>query len=346
MEWEKYKVRLIVLVVLLLVLAVVAFFLTRKSTNISTVGGTNFGLALTIYDLQTPLGVTADDDENIYVADTGHSRLSVYDRDGNLLFKLESLQDDKTGREITFPSPYGLAVDNESGKLYVCDYSVYVLDKSGKFLSELTIPPGVVTASPSEGRMRPNEVALSRDRVFVTSRDGIYIWDKNTGQFLEHWGTRGKGVGQYDFPNGIAVDASNGNIFVADTNNWRIVALTPDGKVRWTLGNQEKENVSSPFHLVRSVAVGTDGLVYVTDAPDRIVVLDQDGNLKSILGERGTQETKLNFPEGLFISSHNRLYLADRENNRIQVWQLSNQLPVPSPADVDKFKKALKAAPL
>lgn len=343
MELANYKGRLIILGVLLALLVLVGFLLTKRGTNTQVVAGTSFNLLYTIYDVKTPLGVTADSDDNIYVSDTGNSRLNVYDRDGGLQYTLDNLQDDATGKSITFPSPYGLAVDNDTGKLYVCDYVVYVLDKGGKYLNMLTIPDGVVKPDPNEkARLRPNEVTVMDDRVYVTSRDGIYIWDKNTNQFVDHWGTRGKAAGQFDFPNGIASDPKTGNLFVADTNNWRMVSLTKDGKVRWTLGNQADEKIGSPFHLLRSVAVGADGLVYITDAPDRIVVLDQDGKLVSILGERGTEESKLNFPEGLFISQSGRLFLADRENNRVQVWQLNQQLPQPEKADVDKFAKALK----
>ncbi len=158
---------------------------------------------------------------------------------------------------------------------------------------------------------------------------------------MEHWGTRGSQVGQYDFPNGIAVDENTGNIFVVDVNNWRLVSLDMNGKVRWIIGNQEN-GVSSPFRLPRSVAIGPDGLVYVSDAPDRILVFDQDGNLVSILGERGTAETQINFPEGLYVSDDNRLYFADRENNRVQIWDLTGEMSTPSEGDVNKFKEALK----
>ena len=176
----------------------------------------------------------------------------------------------------------------------------------------------------------------------MTSRDGIYVFNAADGQYLQHWGTRGSDVGQYDFPNGIAVDEETGNLFVVDVNNWRVTSLTTDGEIRWMLGRQEGGAVKSPFRLPRSVAVGPDGLVYVTDAPDRIIVLDQDGNLVAIIGERGTEDTKMNFPEGIFVSDSNQLMFADRENNRVQVWDLTDELDPPDPVEVQDFKDALR----
>ncbi|MHB1411774.1 MAG: NHL repeat-containing protein [Thermoleophilia bacterium] len=346
MIWQNYKGRLIILGILVVALAVVGLLLSHRLVNTpKAIAGTSFNLAFTIYDLRTPLGVTADSNDNVYVADTGNSMIKVYDRNGNFQYRLDSVHDDKGNRTISFPSPYGLAIDNSTGKLYVCDYSVYVLDKSGKYLDELTIPAGVVKPDPNDkSRMRPNQVAILNDRVYVTSRDGIYIWDKNTDQFVTHWGTRGTGLGQYDYPNGIAADPTTGNIYVADTNNWRLVCLGEDGKIRWTLGRQQKGNIPSPWHLIRSVSVDKNGNVFISDSPDRIVVLDKNGKLISIIGERGTEETKLNFPEGVFVSAMDRLYIADRENDRVQAWQLNSQLPRPSSADVDKFAKALSPA--
>lgn len=336
------KGKLVILGVLVLALAVTGLLLSRKTSQKGKpIAGTSFSLMTTIYDLKTPLGIAVDGDENIYVSDTGNSQIVRYDRDGVMQFKLGSVTDDK-GQEMKFFSPYGIAVDDANNKVYVCDYQLHVLDKAGNFLYNLTPPPEAIKNAPGEGAARPNEVAVYKDKVYVTSRDGIYVFD-DKGNYLTHWGTRGAAVGQFDFPNGIAVDPETGNLFVVDTNNWRLVSLTPEGKTRWAIGNWGDANIGSPFHLPRSVAFGPGGLIYVSDVPDRILVLDTDGNLKAIIGERGDQDAQLNFPEGLAVSPANRLFLDDRENDRVQVWQLTDNLPLPSTAEVDKFNKAKRS---
>lgn len=334
--------KLIVLSVLVAILLTVFFLLSRKASQTGTqISGTSFTLMTTIYDLKTPLGVATDGDGNIYVSNTGGSEVRFYDADANLKFTLNQIMDNN--ESMNFGTPYGIAVDDARDRVYVADNSnVKVLDKAGNFKYYLVPPAAAVTQSPGEGVPRLNEVAVSGGRVFVTSRDGIYIFSAEDGKYLEHWGKWGAEVGNYDFPNGIAVDLASGNIYVVDTNNRRVVALTAAGQPRWTVGNQDNGKVSSPFHLPRSVAIGPDGLVYFSDGPDRIVVLDKDGKLVSIIGERGTGDAQLNFPEGLAITSDSRLIIADRENNRVQVWQMSSPLQEPGAADVEKFKKATR----
>ncbi|MHB1325926.1 MAG: 6-bladed beta-propeller [Thermoleophilia bacterium] len=340
MEITRTKVKLIILIVLILLLALVAFFVIKKWGENKPIASASFNLVFSIEDVRTPLGVATNADGTIYVSDTGNSRVGVYDKNGELQYHILNVEEGD--KSIPFRSPYGIVVDDVRNKVYVCDYAVRVMDKGGKFLYDLIPPPEAVSQASGESSPRPNEVALYQDRVYVTSRDGIYIFSAEDGKFLTHWGSRGKQIGQYDFPNGITVDPDNGNIYVVDTNNWRVVALANDGTVRWVLGNLYDEDIPSPFHLPRSIALGPDGLLYISDIPDRIVALDQEGNLKSLLGERGTEENKFNFPEGLTFAADRRILVADRENNRVQVWRLTDRLPVPSQPDVEKFKKALK----
>ncbi len=336
------RVKLAILIVLLVAIAIVVLLLLRGCREEErTVAGGAFTASMDILDLHTPLGVTADQTGQIYISNTGASEVRVYSPEGDMLYKIDSGEDDK-GEAFQYWSPYGIAYDDAREKLYVADYIVRVIDKEGNFKYNLVPPPEAVTTDQSQSGLRPNQVALSSDRVYVTSRDGIYIFDAEDGTFITHWGTRGPGVGQYDFPNGIAVDEETGNIFVVDVNNWRVVSLDMDGNVRWILGRQEDGAVKSPFRLPRSVAVGPDGFVYVTDAPDRIIILDQDGNLVSIVGERGTEEAQLNFPEGIYITQDNWLLVADRENNRVQVWSLTSEPDPADPVEVEKFKESLR----
>lgn len=147
---------------------------------------------------------------------------------------------------------------------------------------------------------------------------------------------------KYWSPNGVAVDEQTGNMFVVDINNRHIVSLATDGQVRWTLGPQNGDMAKSPFNITRSAAVDPNGPVYVSDAPDRIVILDQDGNLVSIVGERGTENTQLNYPEGIYVTDDSRLQVAGRENNRVQVWDLSAELDTADLGDVEISKEALR----
>ena len=82
--------------------------------------------------------------------------------------------------------------------------------------------------------------------------------------FLSKWGSLGTGNGQFDYPIGVAVNPSTGNVYVADTGNNRIQVFDGSGTFITkfgTLGNGDGQ-----FNLPLGVAVNpTTGNVYVAD---------------------------------------------------------------------------------
>ncbi len=341
---KDHKKKLIVLVILLIILAILLFLLMRKKaeSQIVTEGFTYIG---SINGLSTPLAVATDGNQNIYVSNTGVGQVTVYNRDGNKKFDINNTTDE-AGKPLKFNGPYGIAVDDVHNKMYVCDYTwrgVRVLDKDGHFLYNLPKDPKTDLKNNPNIGFEPFGVAVAGDRVFVSGQDGLFIFDSD-GNYIEHLGTYGNGKGQFEFADAIAVDPKTKNIFMADTLNRRITCLTMDGKLRWTLGSPDKNGqVTSPLQLPRGIAVGPDGLVYVSDTfAQKIIVLDQNGNLKSMFGNRGVQASEINFPEGIAITSTRRMYIDDRENGRVQIWQLADPLPAASTKDVTNFAKDLQ----
>ncbi|MFA5802605.1 MAG: SMP-30/gluconolactonase/LRE family protein [Thermoleophilia bacterium] len=333
------KGKIVTLVVLIIILALVAVLLTRRSNDRVITGGSSFSFITSIYGFTTPLGVGVDDQDNLWVSNTSMQEVRRYNQDAIELGKIDTK--DQKGDALIFNSPYGIDVDDERGRVYVCDYNwrgVRVFTKDGDFLYNLPRDPGDLQL---EMPWSPFGVATYGDRVYVTSQDGVYVFDADEGGYIDRWGTKGSEAGKYDFPNGIAADSNNGNIYVADSLNRRVVALTPEGKVRWMLGVFSEGN-ASVFQLPRGIAVGPDGRIFISDTHShKIVVVDPDGKLLSIFGQRGTADAQLSFPEGIAISPSYRMYLADRQNDRVQIWQLSEDVPKPNRDDVINFEKAL-----
>ena len=151
--------------------------------------------------------------------------------------------------------------------------------------------------------------------------------------YLGHVGSAGLGAGQFFDPYGIDSDAA-GNLYIADTGNFRIQKLHADGTpfdppVMWGSAGSGDGQFSKP------VAIAVDGLgnVYVADAwpgatgpsNERVQKFDANGNFLTKWGSSGQGAGQFGWPVG--IAAHTdtsvdppqtHVYVADHWNNRIQ----------------------------
>jgi sugar lactone lactonase YvrE len=346
--FDNKRNRIILLVILLLILALlVAYFVRGQTQPVAAESG--FEVMWVAYGLHAPHAVAVDGDGYVYVSNTGDANVKVYDSDGNEDRRLEMTVDE--GDPPQFYSPYGIAVDDERDQIYIADYSwrgVRVVDKGGQLLYNLPRDPNDIKSVPGGADFVPYGVALLDDKVYISAKDGIYVFEADGGAFVKRIGNgQGADAGQFNFPNGIAADPDTDTIFVTDTLNRRIVALTSDGQVKWMLGTPDVAGqITSPFSLPRGITV-KDGLLYISDTfAHEIMVLDEDGQLLAIMGERGTGDTQFNFPEGLASKSDRVLYIVDRGNNRVVAWQLAPDFegsanPI-APSERKKFEDSLQ----
>lgn len=154
------------------------------------------------------------------------------------------------------------------------------------------------------------------------------------------------GAGLFAYNHGFTVDG-NGNLWVTDVNDQEtilgmparnaagtimgqeVLKLSPDGKVLMMLG---KEGVAGTgpdgFDRPTSVAVAPNGDVFVSDghAPNRsgagrVVKFSKDGHFIKAWGRKGSAPGEFDEPHDLFVGgSRGWVYVADRKNNRIQVF--------------------------
>jgi DNA-binding beta-propeller fold protein YncE len=142
---------------------------------------------------------------------------------------------------------------------------------------------------------------------------------------LEHWpanlsttgvtdvGTKGAGVGQFNYIEGLTVDSS-GIVWVADSNNNRIESYNPSGGKFTVYG--ARGSGTCQFNHPEAVAVGSGGQIYVADTlNNRIVEMSVSGGACS--GFTATYSTGLNGPQGVALAGDGTVWVADSGNSRV-----------------------------
>jgi sugar lactone lactonase YvrE len=138
------------------------------------------------------------------------------------------------------------------------------------------------------------------------------------------------GAGMFVFPHGFHVDR-DGNVWITDARGQdgkghQVFKFSPDGKVLLTLG---KAGVTGEgpdvFNQPSDVVVAASGDIFVADGHDtdsnaRIVKFSKDGKFVKTWGKRGTAPGEFDCPHGLAFDSRGRLFVADRGNKRIQIF--------------------------
>ena len=129
-----------------------------------------------------------------------------------------------------------------------------------------------------------------------------------------------EGDGQSNYPTGVAVDPTTGDVYVADGGNDRVQKFDSDGTFLTAWGTQGTGN--GQFNNLTGVAVDpTTGNVYVTDLNDRVEVFDSDGTFLTAWGSRGTGNGQFNGPSGVAVDpTTGNVYVADDQNRRVQMF--------------------------
>jgi sugar lactone lactonase YvrE len=138
------------------------------------------------------------------------------------------------------------------------------------------------------------------------------------------------GAGLLLFPHGIHVDRE-GNVWVTDGlgkdgKGHQVFKFSPEGKVLLTLG---KAGVAGggpdEFNAPSAVIVAPNGDIFVGDGHGRntnarIVKFTKDGKFVKAWGKKGSAAGEIDIPHALAMDSRGRLFLGDRQNNRIQIF--------------------------
>lgn len=133
---------------------------------------------------------------------------------------------------------------------------------------------------------------------------------------------RAFGEGLFKSAHGLRVD-SDDNIWVTDNADHTVMKLSHEGKVLMTLGEKGVPGEDDRhFNKPADIAFAPNGDFFVADGygNSRVVKFDKNGKFLLAWGKKGKGEGEFDLPHAVRLDSKGNVYVADRENRRIQVF--------------------------
>jgi sugar lactone lactonase YvrE len=272
---------------------------------------------------RSPVYLTTDKIGRLYVADRTQQVLFVFDRDGSYLDTL--LGPESTLSEHVVQRTGGAHVDasflynHQSGELYY-QSRPGVEQKLAAQALPVWAPLGVRFTS--HGDLLITDVTTGHHCVHRISMPAEWSSDPehNFNPANTMFANSGAGPGELSFPN-VAMADSNGRIFISDGNNGRISVWESRGNFLFNFGVGTDEGF---VRLPRGLYIDHQDNLYVVDVVGHDVkvydVSEAEPVFKFTFGNLGLGDGQFNYPNDIVVDMTGRLYIADRENNRVQVW--------------------------
>jgi DNA-binding beta-propeller fold protein YncE len=183
----------------------------------------------------------------------------------------------------------------------------------------------------SRGNTRGPAYGAAAAQLFEFAPDGTFI--REIGANLYAWA----------FAHAVRIDRED-NIWVADKGSDLVVKFNPDGQVAMVFGRKQEASdedtaplkhpkpplppVDGYFRQVTDIAWDSAGNGYISDGyiNSRIAKVSKDGEWLMSWGENGTGPGQLSQPHSIAVDAHDQVYVADRGNRRIQVFDGEGKL--------------------
>lgn len=263
--------------------------------------------------LRKPEGVACDGKGGLVVADTGNARLVRFTLAAETAASAGEIVTAGGGEIVLGQLPYPIRVQVSSGG------EIFALDGKLRKIARLS-PSGEFKGYVDLLAAGVQSTAIPRS--FKLAPDGtLYVLDIYGARVLV-LGTDGKLLRQIAFPekrvffSDLAVGA-DGTVFLLDSVGKRVYTAARDSAAATPLPDSLKEDLGFPT----AMTADERGRLFVVDENGGgIVILGQDGSYRGRQSGLGWKEGFLRYPGQLCLDGKGTLFVADRENNRIQVF--------------------------
>ena len=172
--------------------------------------------------------------------------------------------------------------------------------------------------------------------VAVDAADRVYLLTRNTDNpmiVLEADGSfvRSFGAGVFSARTHAVTVGPDGMIYCTDDGHSTITKWTPEGELLLTIGTTDEPSErfsGEPFNRPTDVAIASDGSLFISDGYGnaRVHHYSAEGELLHSWGEPGIDHGQFMVPHNIAIDADGRLYVADREAHRVQVFDQTGAL--------------------
>ncbi|HEX5102747.1 MAG TPA: peptidyl-alpha-hydroxyglycine alpha-amidating lyase family protein [Pirellulaceae bacterium] len=170
----------------------------------------------------------------------------------------------------------------------------------------------------------PGMAVDAQDNIWTFNRGQppVQVYRPN-GKLVRAWGDDTIGSAHH-----LKIDR-NGNIWIADIGLHVVRKFSPGGEILLTIGTPGKRGADQThLHAPTDMAISPAGDVFVSDGygNNRIVHFDAKGKYVKEWGQMGVGPTDFSLPHAIAMDSQGKLYVADRNNVRVLVYDQAGKL--------------------